>query len=431
MCGFVTSFDDPVNLDFFMRGGGVKLSRLFKLTFMTRIFIALCFLTSVVMADVKSTTGQIKFDTQMDNQAEMTLNGTGLGIGVTPSSNLHVNGNAIISDQLFVGGSSGSSNLNVNGTLGYGLQTVSSNTTLGDSSIVLVDSSSDNITITLPYAGNVTGRQYQIKKIATTNSVWISGGGNLIDDTSPVELPESSNLASVKLISDGSQWYKIDQKDVSETVAADNLVGWWKLDETIGITANDSSGRENHGVLNNGLTFSGCVISGKIGNALSFDGSDDVIVTPSSSIYDMSNSNLSIALWVNSSATFGTERMLFEHSIWSAADTYQLTATNDTTLRFAAVGLGTFDYSIDFTDGNWHFIVAVFDTVNNIKSLYYDGVLSNAASETGNIGSGNNPIYIGARGDGSKQFPGDIDDVRLYNRVLTSSEVEALYNQGH
>ncbi len=123
---------------------------------MKNILTALFLLSSTCFCDVLSTDGKIRFDTRMDGQAEMTLNSTGLGIGVLlPSSNLHVNGNAIISEQLFVGGSSGSSNLNVIGTIGYGVQTVSSNATLGDSSVVLVDSSSDNITLTLPYAGNV------------------------------------------------------------------------------------------------------------------------------------------------------------------------------------------------------------------------------------------------------------------------------------
>ena len=122
------------------------------------------FVVKSISADVRSLDGTINFDVQSDGQTEMSLNTTGLGIGVSPSANLHVVGNTIVSKKLFVGGSDGSSNLNINGTLGYGLQTVSANATLADYSIVLADSSSDNLVLTLPYAGNASGSQYHIKK---------------------------------------------------------------------------------------------------------------------------------------------------------------------------------------------------------------------------------------------------------------------------
>jgi len=116
-----------------------------------------------------------------------------------------VKGNSIVSQQLFVGGNSGSSNVNVNGTIGFGVQTVSSNAILGDSSVILVDSSSDNITLTLPYAGNVNGRMYFIKKNHASNHVLI-GGDNLIDNSCYYRL-NSGNTGGITLCSNGEQWY--------------------------------------------------------------------------------------------------------------------------------------------------------------------------------------------------------------------------------
>ena len=98
-----------------------------------KLFICLLFLfSSSCFGDILSTTGEIQFKTSENGPVDMTLNSTGLGVGVTPSANLHVLGNAIVSDQLFVGSSDGSSNLNINGTIGFGVQSVSSNTTLTD-----------------------------------------------------------------------------------------------------------------------------------------------------------------------------------------------------------------------------------------------------------------------------------------------------------
>ena len=109
-----------------------------------------------------------------------------------------MNGNAIISEQLFVGGSSGSSNLNVNGTIGYGFQTVTSSTTLSGNSIVLVDSSAGNITLSLPEASSYSGRKYTIKKTSPLNRISIRDGG-FIDNFSDVSL-SVNNMGSLSVI---------------------------------------------------------------------------------------------------------------------------------------------------------------------------------------------------------------------------------------
>lgn len=382
------------------------------------------------MADVKSTTGQIKFDTQLDNQAEMTLNETGLGIGITPSANLHVNGNAIVTEKMFVGGSSGSSNLNLNGTIGFDVQTISANATLGNSTVVLVDSSSDNITLTLPYAGNVNGRQYQIKKISASNSVWISGGGNLIDDTCPIELPASSDLASVIVISDGSQWYKIQQKDISETVASDNLIGWWKLDEVSGTTAYDSSGFDRHGTLN-GSSFSSNSIIGKVSNGLYFDGNDDNIDLGTNSFLGLGN--YSVSVWYKSSST-SRGPLLESYSgggIALNANRACLTpSTGD--LSFVGTNTGATCYATTvgaaLNDNNWHLIVFIRESDTSGTVFYDNSIMNSGALQSGSHQKGS--ITIGSDGGLANFLTGSLDDIRIYNKALTTSEVQALYNQG-
>ncbi|MBF0199499.1 MAG: hypothetical protein HQL32_17420 [Planctomycetes bacterium] len=181
---------------------------------MNRIII-LAFISVVTFghADINGPS-EILFDVNNDSQNEMTLNSTGLGIGISPAANLHVNGNSIISTQVFVGATSGSSNLNISGTMAYEVSTVSSNVTLGDSSLVMADSSTKNLYLTLPYAGNAIGRTIDIKKISASNNIWISGGGNLIDKMISLELAATSSsaeLPGVSLISDGEQWYILNQ----------------------------------------------------------------------------------------------------------------------------------------------------------------------------------------------------------------------------
>jgi len=53
-------------------------------TIQMKILMIFLFFTSALCADVKSTKGQIGFDTQSDGQTEMVLNATGLGVGLLP-----------------------------------------------------------------------------------------------------------------------------------------------------------------------------------------------------------------------------------------------------------------------------------------------------------------------------------------------------------
>lgn len=199
---------------------------------MNRIIIVLLILTSSLVADVKSTTGQIKFDAQSDNQAEMTLNSTGLGIGVTPSTNLHVNGNAIVTEQVFVGGSSGSSNLNVNGTLGYQIMSLSSNSNLGENTAVIADISSSNLLLSLPYSSNISGRVLKIKAnegdyVATLLTQRNQSIIDLIDNAKRSITLQS--LDSIELIATDSGYYLLSE-NYSNTpftpTSLSNLIMW-------------------------------------------------------------------------------------------------------------------------------------------------------------------------------------------------------------
>lgn len=132
-----------------------------------RIFIFLSLFVGFIHANsIKSTSGNIIIDVNNDGTSEVIFNSDGfaIGSGLSPSANLHVQGSGAVTGNLVVGASAGNSIFEIAGTMGYETQTISSNTTLGDNSVILVDTSSDNIAVTLPYAGNVTGIHYTIKK---------------------------------------------------------------------------------------------------------------------------------------------------------------------------------------------------------------------------------------------------------------------------
>jgi len=387
---------------------------------MIKIFAVLFLLTSVCLADVKSTTGQIKFDTNNDGQAEATLNNTGLGVGVTPSANLHVNGNAIVSDQLFAGGSSGSSNLNVNGTLGFGYESTASSMTLSGNSLVLADSSSDNLVLSLPDASSYSGRTYTIKKTSALNNVFIRDGG-FIDNYSDVSL-SVNNMGSIDIISSSGNWYILSLSGNGDSVSSENLIGWWKLDEASGNVISDSIGNDDGNATN--MAAGNIGLTGKINNAIDFDGVDDYVETIN---YNIVESNFSISTWIKC-RNVGPRQPFLEEDLASGKGF--MVELNGSTVRFWN-GYSQLSGSIGLSSDIWYLIVVTFDGTN--RYLYINDVLDNSVATTfGTTSSENLNIGLGEWNAGGNEFyfGGLMDDVRIYNKALSLSEIQALYDQG-
>lgn len=183
------------------------------------------------LADVNSTKGTILFDADANGSPEARLNENGLGIGLMPQANLHVAGNTQISNQLLLGSSSSAtSNLHLHGTLAHLPQSLNSDTVLEAYSQVLADSSgSSNLFLALPLASSSQGRVYNIKKVSNSNNVIIYGSENI--DASDSYFLGHGNMGSLKVISNGLQWYILSAQS-GESTDSPNIVS---------ITANDPS----------------------------------------------------------------------------------------------------------------------------------------------------------------------------------------------
>lgn len=80
-------------------------------------------------------------------------------------------------------------------------------------------------------------------------------------------------------------------------------------------------------------------------------------------------------------------------------------------------------------DNNWHHIVLVEPYTGDVDgaSFYVDGVHHSAANITTTQNVPTSNLYIGGRSNGELLYPGEIDDFRLYDSVLSSVEVQELY----
>jgi hypothetical protein len=127
-----------------------------------------------------------------------------------------------------------------------------------------------------------------------------SGGDGTFADGNEVEIALASvslttatvatvDLAGARLPND------VYQVTVSGTpLPTAGLVAHWGLDEGTDATASDASGNGHDGVLTNGPTWD----LGKHGAAVSFDGINDYVDIPRSSVFDFVNADFSVAVWV-------------------------------------------------------------------------------------------------------------------------------------
>ncbi len=202
-----------------------------------------------------------------------------------------------------------------------------------------------------------------------------------------------------------------------------SLVGWWKLDETSGLTAADSSLFGNDGILTSGEWTNGVV-----GGALEFDGTVGYVSVPSSSSLQLTNA-LTIAGWIKANSwDSGNDVDPIARKGEGNPNNYQLAVVDGRATFYLDGGEADDDGFVGNTPLNtdqWYHIAATWDGV--AVRIYVDGVVDNDPSDSrvDAIGTDTRPFYLGGR-SGADLFEGTLDDVRLYNRALSEAEIKSL-----
>lgn len=181
---------------------------------------------------IRSSSNIIRFDADNGGSPELILNEHGLGIGGSPSTNLSVYGNSLISRQLAVGGATSSSNLHISGTMACSLQTAFGNVALGATSYV-VSQGSGNTVLTIPKASSAPGRIYCIKNSSSRYEAPLKVEENgTIDGHLEARLGIGDGLSSIKVISDSVQWYILAES--GNVVVHPELYLWEAFDYPVG-----------------------------------------------------------------------------------------------------------------------------------------------------------------------------------------------------
>jgi hypothetical protein len=240
----------------------------------------------------------------------------------------------------------------------------------------------------------------------------------------------------------GGYWYwreaqaGLNLQSSQEGTLSSGLVGYWPFDgnDISGTTAYDRSGQGNNGTLTNSPTKT----IGKVGQGMSFDGTDDEVNI--SSILGIGTGPVTISCWVYLTGnTHGAFVKIGNNS-----------PTNNDGFGLG-VGLTGFDSSgnnlIGLYEGvawkptgvaigvnDWHHVVMRVNSSGSSTSDYFkDGVLvSSLGSTTASTPTGGQ-TFIGGYTSSmsvSRHPAARIDEVRIYNRALSASEIRTLYDMG-
>ena len=206
------------------------------------------------------------------------------------------------------------------------------------------------------------------------------------------------------------------------------LVGWWTMDgKNLINNVTDSSGLGNNGYMQGFGATSSAIVAGKLGQGLKFDGVDDYVTRSSLSVISKNNS-FSVSLWFKWSSKSLTDHPTILQNTISSSDLFTIQMTSTAALTMGVYnGTAYSKVSTPFTDTkSWHHLVAVYDGAT-ITGYLDDVLMSGSVNPSTGVVTGS--LNIG-HADSGRYFKGFLDDVRIYSRALSASEIKQLYNMG-
>lgn len=263
----------------------------------------------------------------------------------------------------------------------------------------------------------------------------------------------ATNSTSYKMVSSGGEAiigngtggsYKIGQgyiaqleKSLELRVQPASVEAHYPLDEGVGTRAHDKSVNSNQGRAYNGPVWS----AGKIGESMTFDGTDDYIDAGDKPEFDVNAGEVqTVSVWMKAGVQASNRTILWKNSNcigWAlllqsdgAVATQMNTGNNGCTgytthyLHSDSIVAGT-----NYDDDTWHHVVSVIDRVNGKLFLYVDNVKKGEMNlNTTDSGDGNASFRIATNYNNTTPFAGTVDEVKIINKALTAKEVKAEYD---
>ncbi len=285
----------------------------------------------------------------------------------------------------------------------------------------------------------VSSSQINLSWTASTDNVGVTGyrvercQGSGCSNFTQIATPSGTSYSDTGLSASTAYSYRIRATDAagnlssySSTASATTssapppsggLVAAYSFNEGLGTTAFDSSGNNNNGTLINGPLWT----TGKYGNAISFDGANDYISLANDPV---STNTVTACAWMYPKV-LNEWRMI----IGNARFFFGLNNVNNSLALFSDSSSHGAIYSANnsISLNVWQYICGV-RLSDGTTSIYINGIQSGASGNSGTPVAGFGLALGAADVYSDYTFNGLIDNVRIYNRVLSQSEIQSDMN---
>jgi peroxiredoxin len=238
---------------------------------------------------------------------------------------------------------------------------------------------------------------------------------------------------------DGSEiWNYLNSQEIQVQALTASLVSHWSMDDyTSDTNVVDSSGNGLDGTAQQNT--SDLHTDGPIGGALSFDGSDYINLGSPALLDDLPSGDFSVSVWINDQSSSDhrmiigvkpdeTKWILRKQSVGSGASILFRANHSTTSARFITPE-GSLEPNI------WHHIVAAWDADTKTCKIYINGSESSYTTATPGVGTYNSDasydkeIGRASFSGGGHYFEGAIDQIKIFNKVLSQHEIYELYEE--
>lgn len=210
--------------------------------------------------------------------------------------------------------------------------------------------------------------------------------------------------------------------DPSVTSVWSEYFGVWHLNGDV----KDSS-PNSHGGTNNGTAD----VAGKVGNGRDFDGIGDFIELAT---FPNLQTDFSISAWINTDNTDAGQRVFIDDDNNTNGYALSIGDPGSGRLRFYSRGASptSVDGSVSLTAGSWFYVTGVADVdAGGSRTLYVNENQAASTSHSNMFGTDVGSAAIGGEtlsGETGNRFTGTMDEVRVYNGLLSPSRVITEYN---
>jgi hypothetical protein len=190
-----------------------------------------------------------------------------------------------------------------------------------------------------------------------------------------------------------------------------------------GATLTDGSGRGNHGTISGAAWTS----AGKYGGALTFDGTNDWVTVADSASLDLTT-GMTLEAWVRPTAIDGWRTVFLKERPGNLV--YAIFANTGNNRPSGEIGTAGGNFDVRGTGqlplNTWTHLAVTFDGVT--LRLYVNGALVRSKAVAGSLLASSGQLVIGGSSVWGEYFKGQIDEVRVYNRARSTSEIQSDMN---